>query len=356
MRTRAILPETDDVSGDALTVGPYTGDGEAWDRFGEAQPGWTAFHRWGWRRVIADTHGLDCPYLGARDGDGQLCGILPLVRLRSWLFGHFLVSMPFVNYGGPLGDDAAIGALAEAADAMARRDGARLLELRSARALPVDLPVSHRKITVVLPLDGGPEAVFARFKAKLRSQVRRPAKEGVEVRFGADQVDPFHAVFATHMRDLGTPAQPRRLFRELAREFGDDVWFACAWHEGRPIAAGAGFRWGTEFEITWASALREYSRLSANMGLYWAMIERAAAGGLTRFNFGRCTPGSATHAFKRQWGAVDEDLWWYSGRASAVAATPSPDSAKFRLAVRTWQRLPVTVSTALGARVIKHIP
>ena len=208
----------------------------------------------------------------------------------------------------------------------------------------------------MLPLEGGSDAVFGRFKAKLRSQIRKPAKEGVEVRFGAEQVDAFYDVFARHMRDLGTPAQSRAFFRAIAHEYGDDVWFAVAWYQGRPVASGAGFRWDGEFENTWASSLREFNRTSANMGLYWAMIERAAKEGLTRFNFGRCTPGSPTHEFKKQWGAVDEPLWWYAGRASVDAATPSPDSAKFRLAIQLWQKLPLAVTNALGPRIVRHIP
>lgn len=340
----------------ALQVAPYAGESAEWDAFGQRQPGWTAFHRLAWRDVLQRAHGLETPFLAARGADGALRGILPLVRQRSLAFGHFLVSMPFLNYGGPLGDDAAIVALAEAADAMAARDGAKLLEMRSARELPLDFPVSHRKITVVLPLEGGAEAVFGRFKAKLRSQVRRPAKDGVTVRMGPDQVDAFYDVFARHMRDLGTPAQPRRFFRAIAEAFGEDAWFATAWLDGRPIAGGAGFRWPGEFEITWASALREYNRVSPNMAVYWALIERAAQEGLGRFNFGRCTPGSPTHKFKLQWGAVDEPLWWYAGKSTATAQTPSPDSAKFRMAVRVWQRLPLPLTQVLGPRIVRNIP
>lgn len=339
-----------------LTIAPFTGSDDEWDSFGRAQAGWTAFHRLAWRRVISGSLGVATEYLAARDASGALRGILPLVRLKSLAFGHYLVSMPYLNYGGPLGDDAAISSLTDYVDAMAKRDGVKLLEMRSARALPIDLPVSHRKITVILPLDGGAEAVFARFKGKLRSQVRRPAKEGVTYKFGADQVDPFHEVFARHMRDLGTPAMSREFFRAIARELGDDAWFACAWLDGKPIAAGAGFRWPGEFEITWASALREFSRTSANMGLYWAMIERAANEGLTRFNFGRCTPGSNTHDYKKQWGGVDEPLWWYAGRGMGDTSTPSPDSAKFRLAVRIWQKLPLALTNALGPRIVRNIP
>jgi len=49
-------------------------------------------------------------------------GVLPLVRVRSFVFGHYLVSMPFLNYGGPLGDGESVTALvARAVSAHSRR-------------------------------------------------------------------------------------------------------------------------------------------------------------------------------------------------------------------------------------------
>lgn len=342
-----------------LSVAPYEGGSAEWDVFGRAQRGWTQYHSHGWKRVMETAMRHDCPFLAARDSEGALAGILPLVRVATPLFGRYVVSMPFLNYGGPLGSDDAVLALTAEAAERADRDGARLLELRSSVELPVDLPVSHRKITVVLPLpgNGDAEAAWKALGTKLRAQVKRPQKEGVTVRFGPDQVDPFFAVFAHHMRDLGTPTLPRKFFRTIADQFGDDAWFGCAWLGSVPIAAGAGFRWGDEFEMTWASALTAHNRIAPNMALYWSFIERAAVQGIRRFNFGRCTPGSGTHRFKRQWGAVDEPLWWYQHvPGGGEAATPSPDDSAYSWGPRIWKKLPLPLATALGPRIVRGIP
>ena len=328
-----------------------------WDAFAERQPGFTHFHRIGWRDVIGRAFGHECLYLEARSPGGALGGVLPLVRVRSALFGHYLVSMPFLNYGGPLGDPGAVRALADGAAARAAADGAKLLELRSEVELPLDLPVSHRKITVLLDLAADRDGLWKGFSSKLRSQIRKPQKEGVEVRFGADQVDPFFQVFARHMRDLGTPVLPRRWFAEIAARFGDQVWFAAAWHQGRPGAGGVAFRWNDEIEITWASSLVEANKIAPNMLLYCAMMERGIAEGARTFNFGRCTPGSGTHRFKSQWGGRDQPLWWYQwtpgGRA---ASTPSPDQGAFSWGPRVWQRLPLPVANAIGPRIVRYLP
>jgi FemAB-related protein (PEP-CTERM system-associated) len=340
-----------------LTVERFAGTDAEWDRFASAQAGFTHFHRIGWRGVIESAFGHECLYFAARSA-GSLTAVLPLVRVRSRLFGHYLVSMPFLNYGGPLGSDQGIARLVDAACQEAARSGARLLELRSRVAKPVALPVSHRKITVVLDLPADPGRLLSGFTSKLRSQIRRAGKEGVEVRFGADQVEPFFAVFSRHMRDLGTPTLPCRFFRIIATAFPDDAWFGCAWHAGKPIACGAGFRWGDELEMTWASALSAYSRIAPNMQLYWAFMERAVESGIRLFNFGRCTPDSGTHRFKRQWGSRDEPLFWYQWTPpeGGPAATPSPDQARYSWGPRLWRHLPLGLSRIIGPWIVKSLP
>ena len=338
-----------------ITVERFTGGAAVWDAFAAAQRGFTHFHRHAWGPLMQRVFGHEHIALVAHDG-GRIEGVLPLVRVRSVVFGHFLVSMPFLNYGGPLGSLAAVRALTDKAVALARRDRVKLLEFRSRVPLDIDIPVSHRKLTVVLDLAATPDATFKRFDAKLRSQVRRPQKDGVAVRFGATEVGPFFGVFASHMRDLGTPTQPERLFQEISATFPDDALFACAYYNDRPVAAGCGFRFGSEFEMTWASSLREFNRQSPNMLLYWAFMERAIADGITTFNFGRCTQGSGTHRFKMQWGGREEPLWWYDQSSAPGARTPSPDDGAYSWGPRIWRHLPVPLATILGPRIVRYIP
>ena len=339
-----------------MEIRPFAGTGAEWDAFVHAQEGWSHFHRYGWRRVMEEALGHGTIYLGAFE-DGRLAGALPLVRVRSVLFGHYLVSMPFLNYGGPLGSRAAVRALAAEAVGIADREDADLMELRSRGELPLDLPASHRKVTVVLDLEpGDAEPTFAALKAKVRSQVRRPMKEGVEVRFGADQLEPFYRVFAENMRDLGTPVLGRPVFEAIRDEFGDSVWFGAAWLGEEPVAAGCGFAWDREFEMTWASSLRAHNRIAPNMLLYWRFIERSATQGLETFNFGRCTPGGGTHRFKLQWGGRDETLWWYHRPSDADAATPSPDEGALSFGPRVWRKLPLAVANRLGPGIVRKIP
>jgi serine/alanine adding enzyme len=340
----------------SLTPDPGMTDAREWDAFVLARHDATFCHLHGWQHVMEDVLGHECRYLATRDEDGTIAGVLPLVRVRSRLFGHYLVSMPFLNYGGPIGDPDAVELLVRHAHELARATGADLLELRSRRVLPGGLATSERKIAVLLDLPDDPEVLWKAFRSKVRSQVRRPMKEDMETRIGGDQVRAFYHVYCRNMRDLGTPVLPLPFFLRSLHAFEEEMVFAAVYHHGQAVAAGAGFLYGGEFEITWASSLRHYNPLAPNMLLYWSLMEDMIRRGIRTFNFGRCTPGGGTHRFKSQWGGHDMPLPWAQWSPHGVDATPNPDSPKFRLATRAWQKLPLAVTNRAGPWLAKKIP
>ncbi len=340
----------------ALTVQPLDGASRSWDEFVAGDAGSSFCHLAGWRDILSDVLGAECLYLVATDGAGEWRGVLPLVRVKSWIFGHYLVSLPFLNYGGPLGSPAARRRLVDDAVTEACHSQADLLELRSREDADLDLSISSRKITVLLSLPSDSEALFNRFPAKLRSQIRRPMKEGLEVRFGPEQREPFYDVFARTMRDLGTPVLPRAWFERVAAAFPDLVAFGVVYRGEQPMAGGCGFVWRGEVEMTWAGALRESRTLAANMLLYWKFMEQMIARGVGVFNFGRCTPGGGTHHFKKQWGGVDVPLRWCQYASGARKAPPSPEDQAFSWGPRIWRRLPLPIANRLGPRLIRFLP
>lgn len=330
--------------------------GDVWDAFIAADPGASVCHRWAWRRVFEDVLRHECLYLGTRDGNGRLDAVLPLVEVRSRLFGRYLVSVPFLNYGGVVGSAAGRAALVTRAIGEARRRGADLLELRARGEPQPGIEAVTRKITVVLPLPDSAAALLERFPAKLRSQIRRPQKDGMTARFGPGELEPFYEVFARNMRDLGTPVLSRRFFAGIVDGLADCADVGVVYAGTRPVAAGFGFRWGGEFEMTWASSLREFNRSAPNMLLYWGFMERAIEAGLARFNFGRCTPGGGTHRFKLQWGGVDEPLRWGQWSPRGVSSTPAPVGRFFRTATAVWSRLPVAITRRAGPPLARVLP
>src|SRR5262245_16600926 len=103
---------------------------DEWDAYVATKPEATGYHRWRWREIIETAFGHDTEYLAALRAD-TVVGILPLVLFRSRLFGSFMVSVPFVNYGGVIADDEeAADELLKEAERLASRGGFSHVELR----------------------------------------------------------------------------------------------------------------------------------------------------------------------------------------------------------------------------------
>ena len=335
----------------------FTGSDAEWDDFVTSSELGTFCHLSGWREIMTDVLGHECRYLVALGEDGGWTGVLPLVHVQSRIFGRYLISMPFLNYGGPLGSAESQTRLADRAVAEARERGADLLELRSRQSFPSELHVSSRKVTVLLELPASAETLWSDgLKSKVRSQIRRPQKEGMVARFGTDLVEAFYEVFSQNMRDLGTPVLPKALFERLVDVFPDSVHIGVVFKDDQPVAGGCGFLWRGEFEMTWASSLREFSREAPNMLLYWSFIERVIEQGATVFNFGRCTPGAGTHRFKLQWGGSDLPLPWAQWSPHGKSETPSPERPLYRVATAIWGRMPLILANRIGPVLARKLP
>ncbi len=216
-----------------------------WDAYVARHPRASAYHTAAWPQAVATLFGLESYYLAAVGSDGQLSGVLPLVRQRSLLFGDRLTSLPYFNYGGALADDPQTCAtLMDRAEALGRDLGVRQIECRDVEPPPVNWPLRKDKVTLVLELPDTVAALDKQLGSKLRSQVKRATREQPEVRFGgAELLDDFYGPFCEVMRDLGTPVYPRRFFETLLRAVPQACTLCQRAHrrpaDGRGVAGAA---------------------------------------------------------------------------------------------------------------------
>lgn len=312
-------------------------------------------HLWDWRPIIEDEIGHAAVFRGIRDAPGaSLAGVLPLFHVRSRLFGHHMVSVPFLNYGGPCGSFPVREMLATWALDEARRCKADSLLLRTRAPIPGQLSVVSSKVTVVLRLGENADEMWnTAFDAKFRNKIKRPQRDGMATRFGPEHAGAFYEVFARNMRDLGTPVLPRRFFERIIASFPTLALLGVTYLKDRPVAAGFGFLWRDEFEMTWSASLKELRASKPNMLLYWDYMRELIGRRIRRFNFGRSTPGSGPHEFKRSWGAADEPLPWIQW---PDAGAGSRESRAANAASALWRHLPLSFTNAMGPVLARQLP
>jgi FemAB-related protein (PEP-CTERM system-associated) len=353
--------ESSDVSLDAVQVALESG-GAAWDAFlaehTSVGGGATFYHLFDWQQINSLVLKHQSIYLSARRG-GQIVGVLPLVFIDSKLFGRILCSVPFVNYGGPVAvDDVASRALIAAAVNKANELKADYLELRAARELPTDLPVSLRKVSMTLALDADPENLWKNFSSKHRNNVRRIQKQGLRVQSGGGELlKEFYAVMEASWGALGTPMYSRAYFQRIVDVFGDRVRIFVCYKDDTPIAVAFNGHFGETVEGMWAGGRPEFRDAQANYVLYWEMMRDACVRGFKRYHLGRSSADSGGEQFKKKWNAETTQLHWYFHHPDGGAMPElNVDNPKYKLAINVWQRLPVAVTRVIGPPLARSIP
>src|ERR1700760_4912352 len=171
----------------------------AWDRFVEAMPNGTFFHRAAWAEILARAF-RHTPHFAYVERDGAITGVLPLAHVKTALFGNTLISSPFLVYGAPLAaDPESFAALDAHAAQVMRQSGATATEYRF-RELPADgwlegeweskddLYVTFRK-----PISADDAANMKAIPRKQRAMVRKGIDRGLVSTSGQD-ADTLHAV------------------------------------------------------------------------------------------------------------------------------------------------------------------
>jgi serine/alanine adding enzyme len=345
----------------AVTLATCATPGVGWDEFVRARPAASVYLLSGWALLAREVFGHEAFFLEARDAMGYLRGVLPLVRQKSLLFGDFLTSMPFFNYGGALAEEVRHAqALMEHARTLAQTLGCRYLEFRDAQPQPGEWRVRTDKVTLIRELPPDFATLSKQLGAKLRSQVKRAEREDPTVRVGgAELLDDFYGVFCRTMRDLGTPVYPRRFLAAILECFPTESLLVVVYRRGVPAAGGFLVMSGGRAEIPWAACREDAKPAGFNMRLYWELLRAVLERGCHQFDFGRSTIDSGTYKFKLQWGAKPIQLYWHrweKGAAAAAAPQPAAEGRAMRHAIAMWKRLPLGVANTLGPLVSPSLP
>jgi serine/alanine adding enzyme len=331
---------------------------EAWKDCVKKNSSSTFAHQIEWKYILERSFKQKPVYLLAV-ADNQVCGILPIFYYSSLLFGKFLVSLPWLDYGGVCADSEKIQIkLIDKAVEIAQQEGCKFLELRGVVSKDQRLHTKTSKVTFLLELEADPEKVWKKLDSKARNQIRKAQKSELTVSFGREEnLDPFYSVFSTNMRDLGTPVWTKDLFKNILTYLSDSSEIALVKLKNKVIGGALVLYFKDMMTVPSASSLSSFLKYCPNNILYWEIIKRGCEKGVKRFDFGRSTLNSGTFNFKKQWVKEPTQLYWqYHLNKIKYLPELNPENPKFSLGKKLWRKLPLALTNFLGPKIIRNLP
>lgn len=334
-------------------------DHQRWNDYVRRNREATPYHLMAWSLATATAYQHKQFNLIA-EHQGNILGVLPLCLLALPFTNGSLCSLPFCDVGGCLCDDENVRKdLIDAALRVADQHKMSSVEIRDrARVTSTIDPEFDGKVSMLLPLPESSDALFAGFKAKLRSQIRKAEKNGLIFRAGrgTEELDHFYHVLSTNMRDLGSPVHSKAWFESIRINYADDMVIGNVSKDDVPVGGGMLLFLEDKAAIPWASTLAQYNHLAPNMLLYWNLLKYATNRHCTDFDFGRSSYGEGTFRFKKQWGAKPTPLEWRTYLVDgSVAEDEGGPQVLRKIFEKVWRRLPLQLANTLGPYIRKHI-
>ncbi|HPF46599.1 MAG TPA: FemAB family PEP-CTERM system-associated protein [Emcibacteraceae bacterium] len=329
-----------------------------WDRYVMMHDRGSVFHLSAWGRSVNKSMGHDYYYLYA-EKDGTICGVLPLIHIKSRLFGNSLVSVAFSVGGGPLFDDPeTLKLLDEHAKEIADDLAVDAMEYRQVQRCHDDWPIKAETYSVFRKnLSADNEENMLSIPRKQRAMVRKGINFGLTYDID-DTVDRLYHLYSTSVRNLGTPVFPKSLFKALKDEFKDDceILTVCS-PDGNAISSVMSFYFKNEIIPYYGGGGVDARTYAANDFMYWSVMEHAVTSrGVTLFDFGRSKNGTGAFNFKKNWGFDPTPLEYeYYLREGDEIPEVNPLNPKYQLMIKTWQKLPLAVANFVGPFIARSL-
>lgn len=324
----------------------------------------SVFHTVGWLAALRSTYGYEPVVFTTSSPSQELSNGVLFCRVRSWITGTRLVSLPFSDHCEPLCDsDTDFSFIIHYLQSCVEHQNLRYMELRPVSgsfgqsAETYGFSRSARFYLHTLNLKRELHQVLTSFnKDSVQRRIRRAERAGLVLKCGQSDnlLRDFYTLFVKTRRRHRLPPSPYRWFRNLIRYTGEAAELRVAYQANAPVAAILTLRCKEIVYYKYGCSDAEFNRFGAMPWLLWRAIASAKSSGAIQFDMGRTEEhNSSLLAFKNHWVPQPQLLVYW--RFPEIASVDSPTGWKLELAKRMFSLMPGRLRMIAGNVIYRHL-
>jgi hypothetical protein len=331
-----------------------------WDQLVESHSESSVFHSSNWLRALQCAYDYQPVVLTTSPPGVALSNGLVFCRIKSWLTGRRLVSLPFSDHCEPLvSDPSELDLLLAQTRRYAHKGEWKYIEIRPRTMEPGSGSRFGRSLAYFLhrvDLRRSTGDLFSSFhKSCVQRKIRRAERENLKYEEGTsdDLLLKFYGLLVQTRRRHCLPPQPLSWFKSLVASFGEKLKIRVASKSGLPVASIVTLSHSRTITYKYGCSEARFHKLGGMALLLWRTVQEANAEGFDELDLGRSEPDNAgLVAFKESWGASKTELvyWVYPDRILA-----HPGKRQRRLVRSVVSVSPDVVLQMVGKLLYRHI-
>lgn len=281
---------------------------DSWKEFLKRAPGATVYHTPEWKRVLEKSFGYKPYYIFAIDETGEIRGFLPLMLVRSRVFGSRLSCLPLAHRCGYIGNPASLAwVLNSAIELYNKKLGNGTLEIRDLSEGYFE--ESYNFSTYILELSDSIDEVWRKLdKSSVRWAIKKATKLGVNVEISnnPEDIKVFYELNCQTKKKKGVPCHPLRFFKSLFRYASQYSQLYLVKVKGDIIGGGVMLLFRDTVIYGYGAARDSMLKYYPYHAFLWKAIEDAIRKEFRFFDFGRThKQNTGLIEFKKRWGTKE---------------------------------------------------
>jgi Acetyltransferase (GNAT) domain len=349
------------ASAPVYEVDPF-GDGR-WHKLVERHPHASIFHHVGWLNALYRTYGYEPIVFTTSPPTSDLENGMLFCRIRSWVTGNRLVSLPFSDHCAPLGEpDRRFESLLNYLHTARADRGWKYVELRPVSRnfeetlerigfRPAAKYVLHR-----VDLEPAVEEIFKRLdKNSVQRRVRHAEKVGLVEICGSSEglLRDFYQLLVRTRARHSLPPQPYAWFSNLIDCMGEAVDLRLAYMNNLAVAAVLVLHFKGTSYYKYGCSDERLHKLGAMSLLLWRAIVKSKSIGSKVFELGKTDEDHhSLIAFKNHWTPQSDPLtYWTFPSERSISLNKD---WRQELLGRVCAHVPDRMLAAVGTLIYRH--
>lgn len=346
-----------EVSRVAYLVDPLTD--ARWGQLLARNDGSSVFHSANWLAALQRTYSYEPLAFTSSPPDGDLNNAVVFCRVKSWLTGKRLVSLPFSDHCEPLVDNVdQLKMLIEPAQKELREGKVKYIDIRPlSLRFSQGLENSETYFLHLLDLRPTLDELYKKLHGdSIRRKIQRAEREGLthEVGSSEEMLAEFYKLHAITRQRQEVPPHPLKWFRNVLACLGEAAQIRIARKNGTAIASILTLAHKDKMVYKYGCSDAHSHNLGGMQFLFWHLIRYAKEHGFVELDFGRSEcANTGLVTFKDRWGARRQELK-YLRYPERPARSDENSSRAIKIGKKVFARCPQSVLRVAGNLLYPH--
>ncbi len=335
-----------------------------WQALVDRHPQASVFHTTGWLKALRRTYGYRPVVYTTSSPMGELSNGLVFCRIRSWVTGSRMVSLPFSDHCQPLVDSPEeLAFLVDCLQAEMEHQEWKYLEVR-----PVNGSLNPRRIEngfrtsehyclhrLSLRSEMG-DIYRTLYQDSVQRRISRAERAGLVCECGRSDraLKDFYQLWLLTQSRHHLPPQPYAWFRNLVDSLDSSLEIRVAYKDEVPIAAILNLRFRDTIYHKYGCSSPQFDNLGAFEFLLWGAIRDSKTKGAEQFDLGRSkADNKGFFTCQDHWAGEHTRMmyWRYPGQQ----ALGMKESWKRKAAKNILNHVPHRFLPLTGRLIYRHI-